>query len=177
VKWLKRSYKHLIYWGVLIVYLLAAYPIYTAYFIKNGKPVGTIAQIPQATSSIIYNLVELRPVVYQGENLYELKGFAFLQDRPTQVNKITIILSTNNQNIAFSTNSVPSADMIKSYANFKPGMEPAEFSMLISKEVLNPGLYRIGVLLDDTQGSGSSYVLTGSSIKQTPNTLSFIPGQ
>lgn len=172
--WIKKNHKHFIFLGVLSAYLLLANSIDTRFFIKNGKPVSTNIQLPAITSGIIYNIVELRPVMYEGENLYELKGFAFLTSNPTQVNKITIVLNTPTQNIAFSTNTVQFPDMIESYSGFKPGMEQAEFSMLLSDHILKPGSYQIGVLLEDLEGSDRSYVLTKSSIKKTPNTISFI---
>ena len=174
--WIKRKNKHFIFIGILLPYLLLAHPLYNKFFIKNGKPESAIFQLPETTPGIVYNLVELRPVVYEGESLYELKGFAFLATYPTQVNRITIILTTASQNLAFSTSAVPFPDMIESYPGYRPGMEQAEFSMALSNQVLKPGVYRIGVLLEDMEGFDRSYVLTGSSIKKTPNTISFIPG-
>ncbi len=175
-KWIKRNYKHIIFLGVLFTYLVLAKSIDEQFFIKNGKPVSTKVQLPGITTGIIYNMVELRQIVYEGEDLYELKGFAFLTSNPTQVNKITIVLNTVDQKIAFSTNTPQYPDMIESYPGFTPGMEQAEFSMLLSDRVLKPGSYRIGVLLEDQEGLDRSYVLTSSSIKKTPNTISFVPG-
>ena len=176
-QFIKKHYKHLIYWGVLGIYLAVATPIYTHFFIHYGKPEGVAKDLPTASDAITYNMVELRPVIYQGESLYELKGFAFMTASPIQVNKITIVLIGNGKSIAFSTNSVPYPDMIESYPKFQPGMETAEFSMLISKDVLSPGIYQIGVLLEDQEGPDRAYTLTTSTIKQTPNTISFATAQ
>lgn len=174
--WFRSRTKHIIYWGILLIYLLSANTVYTRFFIRDGKPIATPVGLPADTGGITYNLVELRPVLYNGQALYELKGFAFLTANPTQINKITIILTSGAETRAFSTNSVPFPDMIQAYAGYTAGMDEAEFSMLLSKDVLIPGVYQIGILLENTEGPERTYVLTGNSIKQTPNTVSYVSG-
>jgi hypothetical protein len=54
-------------------------------------------------------------------------------------------------------------------------MDQAEFSLFISQAVFKPGVYKIGVLLENTVGTSRTLMMTGSQIKVTPNTITLKP--
>jgi hypothetical protein len=172
--WFKRSYKHFIACAVLIVYVFAANPLYIRFFLKDGKPLSTQVVLPADSKGVIYHLGEqIQSLRINGQDLYELNGYAFFQSNHEQENNITIILSSATGNIAFTTRTVALPNMIESYPGYTKGMDHAEFSLLLSQNALSPGTYHIGILLQNKNGAGQSYVLTGGSIKKTPNTLSY----
>lgn len=173
--WFNGKKKHLVIWSVLLIYLFSANPLYVRYVLKNGKPEQANLSLPKASNEIISKLADFQPVRINGEDLYQLHGFAFIGSDPLRINVITILLINSSGNLAFATNPVQYANMIQSYSGFKSGMEQAEFNMLISDKVLKPGTYRIGILLEEGEGVRHSFLLTNSSIVKTPNTIRFVP--
>ena len=109
----------------------------------------------------------------QEKELYELKGFAFEETAPLRENRITLILKSKTQTLAFPTSSVPQANMIQSYRGYMKGMDQAEFSTLLAKNVLKPGTYQVGLLLEEKKGTHRSYIVTGSTIQKTPNYIHY----
>jgi hypothetical protein len=172
--WVKGKYKHFIAWAVLLVYVLAANPVYVHWILKDGKPLGRQAVLPAVSKDIIFHLAELiQPLRIQRQDLYDLKGYAFFRSSPEQENTITVVLSSATENIIFPTHTVARPNMIESYPGYTRRMDHAEFSLLLSQNALSPGTYRIGILLQNKNGSGQSYVLTNGTIKKTPNTLTY----
>jgi len=171
---MKGKYKHFIICAFLLVYVFAANPFYVRYMLKDGKPLDTPVTLPAASKDVTFHLGELiQPLRIDGQDLYELKGYAFFQASREQENNITVILSSQTENIAFPTRTVAFPNMIESYPGYTKGMDHAEFSLLLSQNALSPGTYRIGILLQNRKGPGQSYVLTNGSIKKTPNTLTY----
>ncbi len=177
-RWLSANLKHIVVWGVLAIYLLSANQLYVQFILKNGKPFATNINLPPvASSGIVYRLSDfIQPLRYEGQDLLELKGYAFTSANPTALNKITVILSSGGESMAFPTLGDPNPNMIESYQGFTKGMEHAEFNLLLSKNVLKPGTYKIGILLEEVGSSQRWYVQTGSSIRKTPNLVSYTPG-
>jgi hypothetical protein len=172
--WFKATYKHFIACAVLIVYVFAANPLYVRFFLKDGKPLSSQVVLPADSKGVIYHLGEqIQSLRINGQDLYELKGYAFFQSNHEQENIITIVLSSATRNTAFATRTVALPNMIESYPGYTKGMDHAEFSLLLAQNALSPGTYHIGILLQNKNGAGQSYVLTGGSIKKTPNTLSY----
>jgi hypothetical protein len=171
--WITRNQKHLIIWAILIVYLFAANPIYIHFFLKNGKPVSENIALPPAAKTVVFKLADMQPVRIDGQDLYQIRGFAFQNYDPSLANTITIVLSSKTQNIAFSTSSVDHPNMIESYPGYTQSMDHDEFSMLLADRVLEPGTYQVGILLEQTGGTTRSYVATGSTIIKTPNTIQY----
>jgi hypothetical protein len=172
--WFIGKYKHFIACAVLIVYVFAANPLYVRFVLKDGKPQGTQAALPAVSKDVIYHLGDqIQSLRINGQDLYELKGYAFFQAEREQENDITVILSSATGNTVFATRTVALPNMIESYPGYTKGMQHAEFSLLLSQNALSPGTYHIGILLQDKNGPGQAYVLTGGTIKKTPNTLTY----
>jgi hypothetical protein len=179
--WLRSRTFHLIFWGILAVFIFSARPVYIQFFLQNGKPYQPDLPLPSENGNIIYQLGNLTPVRVAGQDLFELRGFAFVQSDPEMHNRISVVLRSASgapgasQTLMFDTRPVTVPGMIKTYKNYKPGMDPAEFSFFFSQAVLQPGVYTIGLLLEDQNGPGRALIMTGSSIKITPNTTTYVP--
>jgi len=174
--WLKAIYKHCIAIAILIAYVFAANPLYVRYVLKDGKPLGTQVALPAPSTKkeVTFEMDNLiQSLRVNGQDLFELKGYAFFQANKEQENTITIILSSKTGNIAFPTRTVALPNMIESYSGYTKAMDHAEFSLLLSQNALSPGTYRVGILLQNKNGPGQAYVLTGGTIKKTPNTLTY----
>ncbi len=172
--WIKRIFKLFIPGIFLLFYVFAANPLYVRFVLKNGKPLATQVTVPAASNDIVYHLDTLiQALRVDGQDLYDLRGYAFFSSNREQDNTITIILSSPAGNIAFPTHTVAFPNMIESYPGYTKGMSRAEFSLLLSQNALPPGTYRLGILLQNKNGPGQSYVLTGGVIKKTPNTLTY----
>jgi hypothetical protein len=63
--------------------------------------------------------------------------------------------------------------MIESISEYQPGMDRAQFSLLLSKNALNPGTYQICVLLVGSAGEDQAYVMTTGTILKTPNKITY----
>ncbi len=175
--WIGRNAKHFLIWAVLLVYLFSANSLYVHFILKNGKPVSTNVALPAVANDVIYKLADvLQPIRVDGQDLYEIKGYAFQRGNPKGTNTIRVVLSTEKSNLVFPTRDVQFPNMIESYPAYTKGMEQAEFSFLVSKNVLAPGTYKIGILLE-APGSGSPlYVVTSGKLQTTPNTIKYVPG-
>jgi hypothetical protein len=172
--WFKGKSKHFIACAVLIVYVFVANPLYVRVFLRDGKPLGTQLALPAVSKDVIYHLGDqIQSLRINGQDLYELKGYAFFPSNREQENNITVVLSSAAGNTTFATRRVALPNMIESYPGYTKGMDHAEFSLLLSQNALSPGTYHIGILLQNKNGPGQSYVLTGGTLKKTPNTLSY----
>lgn len=169
--------KHFLIWALLLVYILSSNQLYTDLFVRNGKPVSQVVSLPASAKEgdVIYKLANFVPVRYEGQDLFELRGYIFPQANPKLATKITVILISQNQRMAFSTDTVPTNSMIKSFAGYSQGMEKTQFRMLLSKHALNVGVYQIGILLEDMSGSRRWFVPTGATIQKTPNSVRYVP--
>jgi len=173
-RWIIANQKHLIVWTVLLIYVASANQLYVNFFLKNGKPVSKNEPLPTEVRPIVYQLSDtLQPVRRNGESLYELTGYAFFQDNPLEQTQIKIVLYSPTLKLTFPTQASPYPDMIRSYSGFKPGMEDAQFDLLLSKNVVKPGTYQICILLESGNGEDQVYVMTGGTILKTPNTLTY----
>jgi len=173
-KWILSNQKHLIMWAVLLIYLASANQLYVNLVLKEGKPVSKNDPLPTETRPIVYQLSDtLQPVRRNGEDLYELNGYAFFQDAPVEPTQIKIVLYSPTLKLTFPTQAAQYPDMIESISEYKPGMDEAQFSLLLSKNALKPGTYQICVLLVGNTGEDQAYVMTTGTILKTPNKITY----
>ncbi|MGD0006323.1 MAG: hypothetical protein ABSE06_19090 [Anaerolineaceae bacterium] len=173
-EWIATNQKHLIVWAVLLVYLVSANQLYVRFILKDGKPVSKNDPLPSETRPIVYQLSDtLQPVRRDGENLYALSGYAFFQDDPLEQTLIRIVLYSPTLKLTFPTQAAQFPDMIRSLSGYQPGMDGAQFSLLLSINTIKPGTYQICILLDSTYGEDQDYVMTNGTILKTPNTITY----
>jgi hypothetical protein len=175
--WIKSKRKHLIFWTIFLLYLFSANPLYSQYFLKDGKPLSSGEALPAINPNITVRLDErLALVRSNGQDFYELKGFAYLNSAPLRENKIYVVLHSMTQTLVFPTSLAADGAMIRSYSAYKPGMDHAEFLFTLARDIIQPGTYQVGVLIEDQENTSRSYSPTGSLLKTTPNTVTFVPG-
>lgn len=176
--WFEKTYKHLIVLAVLALYILSANSLYVNLILKYGKPyaAGPAINLGAANSGVTYRLTDLQPVQLNAEGFNQVRGYAFETAHPLQKYRISVVLSDGKRNIYFPTLPVDHANMIQSYKGYQSGMDAAEFTFPISKEVLSPGTYKMSLLLEEQGGSNRFLIPTGSLIRKTPNTLTYTPG-
>ena len=171
--WLKRSYIHILIVALLLIYIFSANSLYIKFFLKDGKPISSGVSLPAQSQDVDFELDKLTPVVIDKQDFYSLTGFAFIKTNRSMKNNIRIVLTSSTQTLIFSTKTVDFPSMIKSYSGYQPGMDQAEFQFLLSKGVLKPGTYQLGILLEQQGGTRQTYVITGSTIQTTPNTIRY----
>ena len=173
-RWILANQKHLIVWAVLLIYLASANQLYLNFFLKEGKPVSKNDPLPSEVRPIVYQLSDtLQPVRRNGENLYQLSGYAFFQDDPLAQTQIKMVLYSPTLKLTFPTQAAPYPDMIQSYFGYQPGMDQAQFNLLLSKNALKPGTYQVCILLEANNGEDQVYVMTNGTILKTPNTITY----
>lgn len=176
--WIKGAGKHFIIGGLLIIYLLSANSLFVAFFLRNGKPVQEKTALPPETDQIYFHIDSLSPVRYDGEDLYELRGYAFTKTAAEPADfTIKIVLHSPTQDLVFNREPVARPDVTQALqSTYKKNLDKSGFRMFISKDVLKIENYQIGILLEGKQGSSRYYIKTGQYIERTPNTLRFIVG-
>ena len=173
-RWIIANQKHLIVWAVLLIYLASANQLYINLILKEGKPVSKNDALPSELRPIVYQLSDvLQPVRRNGENLFQLSGYAFFQDNPLEPTQIKILLYSPTLKLTFPTQAAQYPDMIQSYSGYKPGMDSAQFNLLLSKNTLKPGTYQVYILLESLTDESQVYVMTGGTILKTPNTITY----
>lgn len=169
-------HKHLLILVLLGIYLAAANSVYIQFILKNGKPIRVEGALPAESSEVTYKLAEMRAVRVDGEDVYELKGFAFDSTTPAADYTITVVLVSGEKQYAFKTRAPEFPSLIRSSKLYQQGMDDAEFRALISRRVLDSGVYRIGILLEEKNGEGRLFTYTGGTVRKTANTLRFKAG-
>jgi hypothetical protein len=173
-RWIIANQKHLIVWAILLIYLASANQLYVKLVLKEGKPVSKNDPLPVEVRPIVYQLSDiLQPVRRNGENLYQLSGYAFFQDNPLEQTQIKILLFSPTLKLTFPTQAAQYPDMIQSYSGYKPGMDSTQFSLLLSKNTLKPGTYQVCILLESMTDESQVYVMTSGTILKTPNTIAY----
>jgi hypothetical protein len=173
-RWILANQKHLIVWAVLLIYVASANQLYVNLILKEGKPVSKNDPLPAEARPIVYQLSDtLQPVRRDGENLFELSGYAFFQDNPLEETQIKILLFSPTLNLTFPTQPAQYPDMIQSFSGYKPGMDHAQFTLLLSKNTLKPGTYQVYIMLESLTGEDQVSVMTGGTILKTPNKITY----
>lgn len=168
--------RHILIVALLGLYLATANQIYIQFFLDNGRPAPVQPALPAESGEVRYKLGEMRAVRIDGEDVYELKGFAYNADAPLHDYNITILLVSDDEQIAFPTTTPEFPGLIRSSKGYKDGMDEAEFRALISKQVLDAGVYRIGILLEEKYGKERLFTITEGSLNKTANTMRFKAG-
>ena len=175
VNWISSRKFHFVFWAALIVFVFSGNSLYTHFILKNGVPYQPGQALPAESKDIFYKFGNFATIRVDGQDLYELRGFAFKTSDPLAKNKISIVLRSASDTLVIATRPITVPGMIRSYTGYKTGMDVAEFSLFLSQTVFKPGVYQLGVLLEDQAGTNRTFLMTNSSIQITPNTLKYTP--
>jgi len=177
MQWLWKNKIHLLIWAVFGLYLLSATHLYVTYFVRNGKPLEDWTVLPKQTGNVISGVDDIRPVVYDGQDMYMVSGWVFSPDITESAGFTKkLVLHSVSRDFVFSSKDVLRKDLNKSLSQYSMNLEDAGFDLLIAKDVLPVDNYKIGFILEDQQGTVRVYQLTNNFIEREPNHLRFIRG-
>ncbi len=179
MKWLWKNKVHLLVLAIAAIYLLSANRIYAAYFLKNGKPAERMASLPAQKGDLKFNFDTMDTIFYDGEDLYEVDGWAFdpaIADSPQFQKKI--VLHSVDENLVYPAEIVKRNDLAKGLPMYKSmDLTQAGFRILVAKDALKIGNYRLGFILEDDQGNVRDVHMVDAYIEREPNRLRLIQGK
>lgn len=175
MNWLAKYKYYLLPWVVLLVYVLVADSLYYALFIKNGRPVYQQPEAFEAKGQINFAVDALVDFNYDGEEVYELRGWAFTPEITDLKNaKTQIVLRSVHENLVFDRTIWRRPHLNEAMPEFAMDLTDAGFRVVISKFALDIENYQVGILITDKTTGEQYFQLTGSYVERTPNRLRFI---
>ena len=174
-KWFLKYGIHICIWSSLVIYLLSFNGLYTKYFVKVGKPVW-VGTIDQVESDMVYAFDSLDEVIYDGEYVYQLVGYAFPRNAFIELatsDKQIVILDDELKAYVFDAQMMPRPGLTEAFIDMNMDLYSAGFKAQIARGLLLPGIYKIAILYTE-QTSTRIYKVTNNCIHRTPNTMSLI---
>lgn len=161
LRFFKRYWLHILLWGLMAVYFITAPGVYARVFLKAGKPIPTDSAIPPESNRISFVVEGLEPYTQDGQSLHNLYGRAYIapeQGQPPMdgfVREITLI-SDDNTYVFFVKSVHRDPGLQDLPASLGIDLDTLGFSAAISKDVIKPGTYRIGVVFRNPS-TGEAY--------------------
>ena len=178
MKLLTKFGLHVLLWALMFFYFVFAPDLFTLLFAKNGKPLQVVTTLPVESDRIHLVVEDLVPHVKDGENVYELYGWALIIPEegllPASFTREVILIS-NERNYHFSARSgYRSPDLPSELAGANIDFNTLGFSALIAEDAIKPGEYRVGIVFrDPATGSAFYWDKPASYLIKTPNTLTW----
>ncbi len=167
---------HILVWILMLSYFFLAPDLFALLFIRNGKPLQVDAPIPPESNHINFVVEDLMPNVKDGENSYELFGWAFMHteagmDSGSLVQEIMLV--SDERNYLFSVRSgYRKPELPEKLTDIQLNLDSLGFSALLLEDSIQPGKYRIAVVFRNTS-DGSAFYRDKPVyyLVKTPNTL------
>lgn len=175
----KKNQVHIVIWLAMSIYLVLAPTLHTYFFIKQGKPTGVNESLPTETEQIRFKVDGLDLIIQEGQEVYRLWGWAFstldVNMSPEMYEREILVVSSSNQVYAFSTNTVIRPGVQEAFKDLNMKLRKSGFAALISRDVLPPGEYRLGIVFRDPSTGQTYYTDKPKRILvRTPNSLSLL---
>jgi len=177
VYFIKKSWFHILLWIAMFIYFIFAPDVFTSAFARNGKPLQIDNTIPPESDRITFVIEDLESYVKDGENLYNLYGWALIVPEEVVstnlfVREITLV--SDERKYFFSVKSgYRNPGLQSKFTDAGVELETLGFSVLIAEDVIKPGEYRIGfVFRNISNGSAFYWDKPARYLVKTPNTLS-----
>lgn len=172
---LKKNWRHVFFVLVLVFYVFAAPGIYDRLFIKHGWPAGHGGKWSQRLIDGYSSIDRLVPAAGE-KGLYRLNGWAFtpsLADHVLQDDDREVVLFSSSRVYLFPAEARKRPELQARFEEQNLGVDVtwAGFSALINPGAIEPGCYRIGLLLRDAEDGITYTVRTGRMLRRTPNML------
>jgi hypothetical protein len=167
-----RNRIHLVLWLGLLLYLGSADAIHRAMFTRVGEPLP-LGHVQPVNSDGTFAFDGLSEVLYEGQQVHLLTGWAFPYDRSlplSQYRTYLVLARADSRHYYFEAVRQSRPGVAKAYPGLGSDIADAGFQALISKDALAPGAYRIGFLYFDSM-MDAIFVETDFFIQRTPNTL------
>lgn len=142
-------------WLLLLIYVFFAHDLYVILFLSEaeGQPIIYHKKIPPSAEELTSDFEKLSDL---GNGLYSLSGWAFFQPNPDNIQfQKFIILQSDKRTYLYSVYS-----------------SSEKILFFMSKDFIEPGSYRVGVLFQDKEKLTTIYYgITNKIIVRTPNYL------
>ena len=173
--WLWKNKIHFFVLVLLAVYLLSANIIYTTFFLKNGKPLKNSPSLPSQTTEMVCKITSFDNILYDGQDLYEMRGYVFSPGSPdsAQFNK-TLLLHSTSEDLFFPADLVYWRNLTLNFPQYLMNVDNAGFRVLISKDLLKLDNYQVGFLLKSKDGATRVFQRFDTYIERAPNRLRLI---
>ena len=146
---LRKNRLHILVWTLMLIYQVFAPGLYTRFVLLNGKPIQVNGELPAETDQNKYSIDGLDPIVYEGQDLYKLWGWAFLNVDPSKTPDMyeqEIVLTSRSRYYFFPAKSVPRPGVQEAFKNLNMNLINSGFSTLIAMDVIRPGKYSVGIV-------------------------------
>src|SRR4030042_2000806 len=111
--------------------------------------------LPIETNNIVYTIEVLDERIIQYLNLLEISGWAFIDGKSAEGNKIYIVLKSDNNTYVFNSNSRERHDVT---ANFKTlNLDDSGFMTAIPWNLIEDGKYKIGFYIKNGNDEALQY--------------------
>lgn len=159
--------------GLLFLYVLFYNHMYTNLILRVGKPVF-IGELQETEFPMQYFFDKFRAVRYDGQETYQLVGWAFLEDDSSfaeNCSKQIILFDKSSRGYVFNSQPVNRDDITRAHKELNRNLGQSGFSANISKNVLPVGFYNVGILCTGKDQETKTVFRTLHYIQRTPNTL------
>jgi hypothetical protein len=170
-----RNKHHFMIVGLTILYIFSASSIYANFILQYGKPIQNATPLPTEAQQVVYKLENLNSTFYAGEDQYEINGCVFAPTYPDSPTfRKTFILHSTTADLFFPTYPIIWPNLNSLFPQYKFKLDDSAFKVFIAKETLRQGNYKIGFLLESTDGKIRIYQYVDAYIERSPNTLRLI---
>ena len=156
----KNKWFHILIWVMMLIYISFAPSLYTYFFLKNGKPIDLSEGRPGDSDEIHFAVDALFFQPVDGQDMYNMQGWAFSTlDKSISPDKYErIVVLTSEDNIYFFP-SQPAGrpDVQQGFVDMEMDLIYSGFNAIIAKDVIFPGVYRIGIIFRDPVNGSAHY--------------------
>jgi hypothetical protein len=175
-KFLMKYGLHILLWAGMFLYFTFSPELIVRLFNEYGKPVQTKASIPAESDQIQFVVEGLLPYLKDGEDLYQLYGWAFILPEEDEslgelVRELALVADEGSYFFPIRP-EYRRPDLPTKFKDLDIDFETLGFSVLIAEDILKPGTYRIGISFRNTS-DGSAFYRDKPVyyLVKTPNTL------
>jgi hypothetical protein len=148
-RFIKKNWFHILIWAAMFIYLGLAPSLYVKFVLKKGKPLPVDGTLPETSEQIKLSIDGLEPYMYEGQKIYLLSGWAFsvldANISPDMYERL-IVLVSHSKIYYFPVQTVGRPGVQKVYKDLNMDLTNSGFRAYISKDVIQPGKYRIGIV-------------------------------
>lgn len=170
--WLRKQWIHILIWVAMLLYVVMAPAAYARFILRDGKPIYLDLILPHNSDKIMYSVDRLDPIIFHGQSLYDLWGWAFIEDTNQSLYERYIVLRSEAKTYFFPVVSSNRPDVQSAFSSMHLDILYSGFITYIAKDDIERGSYRVGVLFRHKNSSLSVYYIdTNSNIIRTANQL------
>jgi hypothetical protein len=173
--WLRKYWFHILVWVAMVIYVVIAPSAYARFILRDGKPVSLDLVLPANTAKMMYSVDRLDPIIFHGQNLYTLWGWAFIPGEADQsIYERFIVLRSDTKTYFFPVVNSTRPDVQSAFANLHLDLLNSGFTTYLAKDDIPRGSYRVGILFRHKASSLLKYLDTNSIIIRTANQLQLV---